>query len=131
MPQANLVLMNPGESKKDIEETLRFAKKLASIPIKNSATGAKSMFVTHLFRPYPNTPDYFNLVDNGWVPPNSFRDWGYFFDEVSNGNFKRYNFTKDINKTYLTNILIKFSLLNFKEFIIPRSLNIIKNKIVD
>jgi len=131
VPQANFVLMNPDESKKDLEYTFKLAKKLANLPIRNSATGAKTMFVPHLFRPYPNTFDYFSLVKKGWNPPTSFRDWGYFFDEVSNGNFKRYNFTKDINKTYLINILIKFSLLNIKEFIIPRSLNMIKNKIVD
>ncbi|OIO41330.1 hypothetical protein AUJ10_01095 [Candidatus Pacearchaeota archaeon CG1_02_31_27] len=131
VPQANFVLMNPDESKKEIGDTFKLAKKLANLPIRDSATGAKTMFVAHLFRPYPNTLDYFSLIKKGWNPPKSLRDWGYFFDEVSNGNFKRYNFTKDINKAYLVNILIKFSLLNFREFIIPRSLNMIKNKIVD
>jgi radical SAM superfamily enzyme YgiQ (UPF0313 family) len=112
MPGADFILMYPGETKKDIIETLNMAEKISDI-------STYVIFQPHLFRPFPNTIETKKLINKGWYPPISFYDWGKLFDEISKGDFKRANFTKNVNKKFLVKVLFKFANLNMKTFILP------------
>ena len=125
----SIMLMHPGESKNELKETLRLCKKLAKIPIKNSTMGINMIFYPHIFRPYPNTEIYFELLSKGYKFPKTFKDWGYYYNKITNGNFGRVNFTKDITKGYIVYVLLRFIVLNLRYFYIPRILTLLKERI--
>jgi len=125
-PLSNIILMNPDETKLDILNTLKMCRKLSEIPTYNPRTGSKGIFLTHLFRPYPKTQEYFSLINKGWCEPKSFQAWGKYFEEVSLGNFTNYNFTRGVSKSYLYKILFGFTKLNFNSFLLPRSRFLLK-----
>lgn len=121
-PTFTIILMNPEETKEDLKETLRFCREIAKVGRKagqGSDNAKKLFFYSNIYRPSPRSPDHKRLAKKGWKEPNSFRDWGNFFNEVAVGDFSRANFTSGISKAYLMRILIEFGLLNMRVFVIP------------
>lgn len=123
LPVASLVLMLPGETRKSLIETIEFCKQLIKIPIKNSYMNSKIIFYPNIFRPAPNTPICEALEKEGWEAPNSFLDWGIFYNEVSTGNFKRCNYAAGVTKIFLIYTLLKFVQFNLSAYLFPRFVN--------
>jgi radical SAM superfamily enzyme YgiQ (UPF0313 family) len=126
---ASLVLMYPQETRQDMKETLRLCKELIRLPMGPSTAGINMISYPNIFRPYPNTDIALELEKKGWQPPKTFIDWGYFYNEIANGDFKRSNFTKDISKGFLFLILIRYVVLNFRVFFLPRLFRMLREVI--
>jgi radical SAM superfamily enzyme YgiQ (UPF0313 family) len=128
IPNPNFVLMNPNETKKDLYSTINFAKKISEIKIDKSIK-TNTIYSPHIFRVYPNTKYFTKLVSMGWKPPQTFLDWGTFFQEGSTGDFHRQNFTRNIRKYDVEKVFFKFGLLNTKDFVIPKSFSLFKKRL--
>lgn len=91
------IAMSPDETKSDLEDMYELIVR------------TKADFVDiSVFRPYPGTSIYFDLVERGFKPPGSFRGWGELMtDLLSLRNLDRLNFTKDETPDDVVRFLFK------------------------
>ncbi|MBN1586136.1 MAG: radical SAM protein [Candidatus Omnitrophica bacterium] len=122
-PSVGVMLMLPDETKAHIRETLKFCKEMARIPMKVGKFGAKMIVYPHIFRPVPGTPLAEELEKRGWEPPQTFENWGYFYDDISNGRLEKANFTADVSRGFLIWTLLQIAWMNFQTIIISRMMH--------
>jgi len=112
-----IMLLLPGESRKELFDTLRLCKKISKVNFGSSERLMNLTFYPNIFRPVPNTPVTKRLVASGWHPPSSFVGWGYLYNKISNGKFEGCNFTKNIKKNDIILALLYITILNLRQIL--------------
>lgn len=82
----------PGETKKNVRETLSLIKKIKLI-------NPDSQFSIKILFPYPNTPIYDQAIRMGFRPPSNLHYWGEIRREYAQSYLKHKNFLEMISIT--------------------------------
>jgi len=115
----NLMLLQPGETRADLAETLTLCRRLALRGRRGLGRRMGVSFYPHLFRPVPGTPLLARLVKDGWRPPSDFTAWGRFYEDLANGRLGGANFTADVRAKDLHQALSTLFLLNLGQVLGP------------
>jgi len=70
IPQYSFMLGLPGETKKDMKQTINLIDKLTKL------SGRVQILGPQAFRPYPGSSLYEECVAAGWQAPQSLEEWG-------------------------------------------------------
>ena len=125
----NIILLFPGETKKDLSDTLKLCRKISRTCFKSQERLINLSFYPHIFRPIPGTRMIQDLIRQGWKTPNSFLEWGRLYSDIANGRLERVNFSKDLTRKDIVFAFVQITLLNARQIIRPGIFRYLCNKI--
>jgi len=128
-PSFNVILLLPGETKEELQDTLYLCRKISRIRFGSQERLINLSFYPHIFRPVPGTKSAQQLIKQGWKMPDTFLGWGLLYNDISNGRFQKANFSKDLKKIDIVLALMEIALLNIRQIFRPGIFKYLYNKI--
>ena len=128
-PSFNVILLLPGETKEELQDTLYLCRKISRIRFGGQKRLINLSFYPHIFRPVPGTKSAQQLIKQGWKMPDTFLGWGRLYNDIANGRFQKANFSKDLKKIDIILALMEITLLNVRQIFRPGIFKYLYNKI--